>query len=77
MVAGIAGTLLPSSIWFHPLPLCDICQTGINRQPSIAQLEERGTVKATDLSRGRWFEPGSKDVFDYPPNDHDGYDRQD
>ena len=34
--------------------------------PSIAQLEERGTVMcnlASALSRGRWFEPGSKDIF--------------
>jgi hypothetical protein len=34
--------------------------------PSIAQLEERGTVicnLASVLSRGRWFEPGSKDIF--------------
>ena len=34
--------------------------------PSIAQLEERGTVicnLALALSRGRWFEPGSKDIF--------------
>jgi hypothetical protein len=36
-----------------------------NIKPSIAQLEERGTVirnLSPVLSRGRWFEPGSKDV---------------
>ena len=35
-------------------------------KPSIAQLEERGTVicnLSSVLSRGRWFEPGSKDVL--------------
>jgi hypothetical protein len=29
------------------------------------------------LSRGRWFEPGSKDVFDDSPDDYDDYDRRD
>jgi hypothetical protein len=32
--------------------------------PSIAQLEERGTVKEnTVLSQGHWFDPGSKDFL--------------
>ncbi len=32
--------------------------------PSIAQLEERGTVKGnTAQSQGHWFNPGSKDTF--------------
>jgi hypothetical protein len=38
---------------------------GTNIKPSIAQLEERGTVirnLSSVLSRGRWFEPGSKDI---------------
>ena len=42
-------------------------------QPSIALLEERGTVMVTGLSRGRWFEPGSKDVFDNSPDDPNDY----
>jgi hypothetical protein len=42
-----------------------------DRQPSIAQLEERGTVMVTGLSRGRWFEPGSKDVFENSPSIND------
>ena len=44
----------------------DICQTFNPIKPSIAQLEERGTVicnLSSVLSRGRWFEPGSKDVL--------------
>jgi hypothetical protein len=49
---------------------------GNDLQPSIAQLEERGTVMVTDLSRGRWFEPGSKDVFDNSPDEPDDYDRR-
>ena len=35
-------------------------------KPSIAQLEERGTVICNPisvLSQGRWFDPGSKDVL--------------
>jgi hypothetical protein len=32
--------------------------------PSIAQLEERGTVMENTMrSRGHWFDPGSKDFF--------------
>ena len=32
--------------------------------PSIAQLEERGTVKENTVrSQGHWFDPGSKDFL--------------
>jgi hypothetical protein len=32
--------------------------------PSIAQLEERGTVKGNTVrSQGHWFDPGSKDFL--------------
>ena len=46
--------------------VCDICQTSNPIKPSIAQLEERGTVicnLSSVLSQGRWFDPGSKDVL--------------
>ena len=33
--------------------------------PSIAQLVERNTVECVKTSLGRWFESGSKEIFDH------------
>ena len=33
--------------------------------PSIAQLVERRTVECVKTSLGRWFESGSKEIFDH------------
>ena len=42
---------------------CVILLEGVS-MPSIAQLEERGTVKENTVrSRGHWFDPGSKDFL--------------
>ena len=34
-------------------------------QPSIAQLAERETVEAWQLSLGHWFESGSTEIFKF------------
>lgn len=52
---------------FHPS--VHIPRRFLHKYPSIAQLEERGTVigsNSAKKSRGHWFDPGSKDFLRYP-----------